>query len=90
MAEQPNFDNLTTAEVKSLYRQTREAAQKQRGIELAQVQAHNDFGLDGESHQDQFGNVLPGPKPPTKQIRTYVDHSGYVQELRAGESAPVP
>jgi hypothetical protein len=84
--EQPNFDNLSTAEVKRLYQQT--AALKQQGFAQAQIQAQEDLGIDGDYHRDSFGNVIFGKKPPAKHIRTYVDHSGYVQELREGETAP--
>jgi hypothetical protein len=84
--EQPNFDNLSTAEVKRLYQQT--AALKQQGFAQAQIQAQEDLGIDGDYYRDSFGNVIFGKKPPAKHIRTYVDHSGYVQELREGETAP--
>jgi hypothetical protein len=85
-----NLEALTTKEIASLYKKTLAEAQKQRGFEVARNQAQNDFGLDADYHLDGFGNAVPGPKPPTKHIRTYVDHSGYVRELREGESAPVP
>jgi hypothetical protein len=88
--EQPSFEHLSTAEVKRLYLQTRDAAIKQRGIEQAKVEAQNDLGIDTDYHLDPHGYVVPGPKPPTKRIQTYVDSSGYVQELHEGESAPVP
>jgi hypothetical protein len=86
--DQPNFDNLSTAEVAALYQQTRDAARKQRGIQQTQNQASDDLGIDDEYYKDQFGNVIPGKKPPAKVARHYVDASGYVQELEPGESAP--
>jgi hypothetical protein len=86
--EQPNFDQLSTTEVKRLYQQT--AALKQQGFAQAQIQAQGDLGIDGDYYRDSFGNVISGKKPPAKHIRTYVDSSGYVQELREGETAPIP
>jgi hypothetical protein len=89
--EQPSFEHLTTAEVKRLYLQTREEALKQRSAET-QNQARRDLGIaaDYNYYIDDFGNAIPGSKPPAKHIQTYVDSSGYVQELHEGESAPVP
>src|ERR1700687_1713739 len=84
-----NLEALTTKEIASLYKKTLAEAPKQRGFEVAQNQAQNDFGLDADYHLDGFGNAIPGPRPPAKHIKTYVDSSGYVQELREGEIAPV-
>jgi hypothetical protein len=88
MAEQ-NLESLSTKEISALYKTTLAEAQKQRGFAQAQVQAREDFGLDGEFHKDQFGNIIPGKKPAAKHIQTYVDSSGYVQELREGEKPPI-
>lgn len=85
--EQPNFDHLSTTEVKRLYQQT--AALKQQGFAQAQIQGQRDLGIDGDYYRDSFGNVISGKKPPAKHIRTYVDSSGYVQELREGENPPI-
>jgi hypothetical protein len=85
--EQPNFDHLSTPDVKRLYQQT--AALKQQGFAQAQLQAQGDLGIDGEYFKDQFGNMIPGKKPPTRESRTYIDDRGYAQELEPGEKPPV-
>jgi hypothetical protein len=84
--EQPSFEHLSTAEVKRLYLQT--AALKQQGFAQAQIQAQEDLGIDGEYYKDQFGNMIPGKKPPAKSERHYVSSEGYVVELAEGEKAP--
>jgi hypothetical protein len=89
MADQ-NLEDLSTKEIDALYKKTLAEAHKQRGLAQAQVQARGDLGIDGEYYKDQFGNMIPGKKPAAKHIQSYVDSSGYVQDLREGEKAPVP
>jgi hypothetical protein len=89
MAEQQNLEDLTTKEISALYKKTLAEAQKQRGFAQAHVQASEDLGIDGEYHKDGFGNIVQGKKPSVKRVETYVDSSGYVQELREGEKPPI-
>jgi len=84
-----DLETLSTKEIKALWKATTDKA---RGIQAkkAEAAAITDVtGDDGDEYYlDGFGNVIPGRRPPTKTMRTYVDASGYVQELAEGEEAP--
>ena len=89
---QPDLDKLSTKQIKKLWKDTTDKA---RGIQAknaaaAAAAALTDVtGDDGDEYYlDGFGNVVPGRRPPTKTVRTYVDASGYVQELAEGQEAP--
>ena len=86
---QPDLEKVSTKEIKALWKATTDKA---RGIQSNKANAaaiRNVTGDDGDEYYlDGFGNVIPGRRPPTKTVRTYVDASGYVQELAEGQEAP--
>ncbi len=85
---QQELDKLSNDEIKKLWRQTVSEARKQRGVQLANVQAQNDLGIDEEYYIDGFGNRIEGKKPAPKTSGHYVGPDGYVVELRPGEQPP--
>jgi hypothetical protein len=87
--DQLELDKLSNAEIKELWQKTVSEARKQRGIQLAQVQAQTDLGIDDEQfYIDAWGNRIDGTKPAPKKSGHYVGPDGYVRELAPGEKPP--
>ena len=84
---QLDLDKLSTAEIKKLWQQTTAKA-KQRA-EHRNTDPVTDVTGDGDDYYiDGLGNAIPGRRPEKKTVNTYVDASGYVQELKPGEKPP--
>jgi hypothetical protein len=84
---QLDLDKLSTAEIKKLWQQTTAKA-KQRSAQ-AHTSPVTDVTGDGDDYWiDGFGNAIPGKRPEKETVKTYVDASGYVQELKPGEKPP--
>ena len=86
---QPDLEKLSTKEIKALWKATTDKARVIQSKKANAAAITDVTGDDGDEYYlDGFGNVIPGRRPPTKTIRTYVDASGYVQELAEGQEAP--
>ena len=86
---QQDLEKLSTKEIKALWKATTDKAHEIQAKKTEAAAITDVTGDDGDEYYlDGFGNVIPGLRPPTKTVRTYVDASGYVQELAESEEPP--
>jgi hypothetical protein len=85
---QLDLDKMSNKEIAELWKRTTAEARKQRGFQLAQVQAQDDLGIDEDYYIDGFGNRIDGKRPAPKTNGHYVGADGYVRDLAPGEKAP--
>jgi len=76
---QQELEQLSNAEIKSLWEKTRNEQRKEMGFREAQIRATADLGVDDDHWIDNFGKVIPGRRPAPKTEKTYVDANGYIQ-----------